>query len=67
MAPELLLDLPDPKCKLPPAESYRPYELAAEKRCYVIAEEVARSRHGLLASAVRVREAAASQLVKGSR
>lgn len=67
VATDLLAEIKPPRCSLKPAQTYPPPDLEAERRCFAAAEAAARSRHGGLAAAVRVREAALDAAVKEAR
>lgn len=64
---QLTATLPVPKCTLPPADAYPPERLEFERQCLSAAESKARNRHSALASAVLAREAAVTEMIKGTR
>lgn len=67
MAPDLVAELKPPRCDLKARDAYPPGDLEVERKCLVTAESAARTKHSALASAVRVREAAAHEVEKGAR
>jgi hypothetical protein len=63
VAPALTAPARAPDCTLAKRDAYPPEVLEAERRCLREAARVARSHHGALAAAVRVREQAASRMI----
>lgn len=64
---QLTAPLSVPRCSPKVADVYAPEALEAERKCLAQAERRARDRHTALASAVTVREAAVTEMIKGTR